>query len=674
MWIVVGRRKLEQDLTASVMSSEEDVKKLDLIGQTQEKKGLFSQFKERLKTFLGLPTQRKEPNVDVKVLHSAERDECLDQLGLNQDQLLVSDVYRVVQNLSSLPPDGELIVPLEMPERTIPPQALYTFTYCMKIGGSWKLEPAEYKEGGCVYGKLTEMDVFCVTAELKPEYATVGPKGHKFVSEKDERIAIDFPEDALKKETKLKFITDIVDQQRFEEYKRENETFRCILGFTNILTVNPPMKLHTEANVRLPLDADFVKGHTEVMFLHWKKKDDVDDDEDEDDVTIVNVPPTTQGENAYAIPVTSFSGYCCVAVQPQSPVAEIARAAKHALGKLNLCVLLTFIDYDQHMKVNYLLVDCVEFTKVDRAVELHTNDGMTEVKHSRSRDIELKDKTKIKLDLWGGIKLHNKSFATNAFYFNQMSRTNKVVIPFTTTGEDGSLRFYWGKYDHKVHFPLEWKKGIGKKSSMRQRKTHSMSAVAQRRGTDASSRERKYSQTEEPFMEPTILRRNSDTFKHPVLSDKSLAALADTLPYSEWRNVGLELNFSTDAITTIFDRADTIRSNPGLELLTEWRRGSNEEDSDKLIDDLISAFSELKRNDLADVVETARQQLRPIRRSDLDLFMVPPRSPMSPMSTFESDISFTTDETDSVLQSGRWSSASIQNPFTSTITQYDSGQ
>ncbi|XP_046360235.2 uncharacterized protein LOC124137817 [Haliotis rufescens] len=659
------------------MASDEDVTKLDLIGQTQEKQGLFSQFKERLKTILGLPTQRKDPNVDVKVLHSAERDECLDQLGLHQDQLLVSDVYRVVQSLQTLPPDGELIVPLEMPERSIPPQVLYTFTYCMKIGGQWHLEPAEYKEGGCVYGKLTEMDVFCVTAELKPEYATVGPKGHKFVSEKDERIAIDFPEDSLKKETKLKIVTDIVDQQRFEEYKRDNEKFRCIVGFTNILTVHPPMKLHTEANIRLPLDGDFVKGHGRVMFLHWKKNDDADDDEDEDDVTVVNVSPMKQGGNSYTIPVKSFSGYCCVAVQPHSPIREIVRAAKHAIGKLNLCVLLTFLDYDQHLRVNYILVDCVEFTKVDRAVELHTNDGMTEIKHSRSRDIELRDRTKIKLALGGCIKLHDKAFATNSFYFNQMSRTNKVVIPFTSTGEDGSLRFYWGQHDHKVHFPLEWKKAANKKPSTRQRPAkknqRSMSAIGHR-GTEVSSRERKYSQTQEPSIEASIPRKPSVIAKHPLLTDKSLAALADTLPYSEWRNVGLELNFPTDAITTIFDRADKIRSNPGLELLTEWRRRNTERDTDKLMDDLTDAFSELKRNDIAEVVAAARQQVRPIRRSDLDCILASPRSPMSPMSTFGSEVSFTSDETDSVFQSGRWSSASNQNPFLSGVTQHDSGQ
>ncbi|XP_071115990.1 ankyrin-1-like [Haliotis cracherodii] len=584
------------------MSNEEDVTKLHLIDQTEEKQGLLSHFKERVKTFFGLPSTGRDPNVGVKVLHSAERDECLNQLGLHQDQLLVSDVYRVVQNLQTLPPDGELIVPLEMPERSIPPQVLYTFTYCMKIGGKWHLEPAEYKEGGCVYGKLTEMDVFCVTAELKPEYATVGPNGHKFVSEKDERIAIDFPEHAVEEETKLIIVTDIIDQQRFEEYKKKNEEFRCIVGFTNILIVSPSVELRADAKIRLPVDAEFEKGDCDVMFLHWNSDEDEGEDVGED-VKVVNA--VTEGASTYTAPVTSFSRYACVAVKRNIPIEEISIAAKHAIGKLNLCVLLTFIDYDQHRGANYLLVDCVEFTKVDRAVELHRTDGMTEVKHSRSRDIELKDKTKIKVLLGGCIKLHDKSFTTNAFYFNRMSRTNKVIIHFTSKGKDGNVRYCWGHHDHKIYFPLESKRSVAKKSSSVKPGQMSRSYSYELSGATSLT----FHGT--PGHSPGAKM-------HPILTDKSLAAFGDILPHSEWRSVGLELNFSIDAITSIFDKAERMKSNPGLELLTEWRRGNTLRNPEELINDLIAAFAELKRNDIVGVLNSAREHSRPIRRSDLD--------------------------------------------------------
>ncbi len=99
-----------------------------------------------------------------------------------------------------------------------------------------------------------------------------------------------------------------------------------------------------------------------------------------------------------------------------------------------------------------------------------------------------------------------------------------------------------------------------------------------------------------------------------LITDRSLSALSDCLPQSVWRCIGLELSFSNDHISTVFERAEQLKSDPRFELLREWR--NSRQANGQAVEELVCALIEIGRNDVAEMLMAVEKDQRELQRSD----------------------------------------------------------
>ncbi len=101
-----------------------------------------------------------------------------------------------------------------------------------------------------------------------------------------------------------------------------------------------------------------------------------------------------------------------------------------------------------------------------------------------------------------------------------------------------------------------------------------------------------------------------------MLSEKSLQVLSEQLALAEWNRVFVELNMSTSDIARVCEEANRQNFNPSFRLIVHWlqiHKGLPDRD---LVNDLVAAFAELGRNDIAEVIRKAGRTHRRLRRLD----------------------------------------------------------
>ncbi|XP_046360298.2 uncharacterized protein LOC124137865 [Haliotis rufescens] len=409
----------------------------------------------------------------------------------------------------------------------------------------------------------------------------------------------------------------VVDKERYEGYLKLNDSFTCIQGFTNILAVTPEMELKRPAKVCLPLDLHAKGDNSEVLFVHWKESE-----EDRGAEVICNLPKE-EPKNSYSVDVTSFSSYAPVCVPKKTSLEDIATSVEFISGKRSMCNILTLSSYDTNYKMHRLLMDCVDFYKVNSVIERHQQDGMREIELSRSRDIQLKRKTRIKVSLEGNLTYLDKNLKVNSLKYDCYARTNKITMPVKSNGRSMSIvRYTWERENHQVFFFLDKQTlGSSSRSKAQHRKSsqsRSSTLTSRNVGNNGASSEENVSSTSPlDLHQRDVTGSQNHRLVHPVLSDKSLSALSDSLPQVVWRSMGLELNFTTDEICSIFEKAERRKSDPRFELLREWKsisRGTSE----SLINDLVAALEEIGRHDVAEMLRLAAGERREIRRNDFN--------------------------------------------------------
>lgn len=103
----------------------------------------------------------------------------------------------------------------------------------------------------------------------------------------------------------------------------------------------------------------------------------------------------------------------------------------------------------------------------------------------------------------------------------------------------------------------------------------------------------------------------------PVLTEKSLSALSESLPWSTWMKVGIELGLSNDSVRNISEKAEHTSSDPRFQLLCKWKN-SCQKSHYELSTQLLYALQEVKRSDIAEVLQLAMGEHRELRRIDFE--------------------------------------------------------
>ncbi|XP_046360317.2 uncharacterized protein LOC124137884 [Haliotis rufescens] len=546
------------------------------------RKSFLHEMVDDVRKVFGLSLGIQSPDIDVEVIHDEEkRVHFTDEMSLKCDQHVASSLFRITRITKELDPEGALIVPLVT---DISEPDHYNFFFWIKSRTKWQAIPACCKDG-VIRGRLEPMDIFCAVAEVIVEVHTVSPFGSTFVSQKDERIQLVFQENAVKENTEFHFQAELFDQKRLQEYKAR-QLGDCIIGATNILTVTVSTQLQLPAQLSLPLDIDEPDDtdDSKVVFLHYHSNMDGDTVVDviEDCISVDN--------RCYTTDVMNFCSFATGRVSRSASTDAISEAALRLRGDIDICNIITFINYEPDEKLYRLLVDCVDVTRLDGAVGVHEAGGMVEVKHSRSRDIQLKNKAKISID--HDLSVVN-SKRNNIYVFQYCtSQNNHVTIPFQIDDMGGvNIRFSWGGYDHRVYFRVN-KKTLERFCSSDPTVVR-RTPVRQPRGKAVHGRASK------------------------VLTEKSMDALGKSLPMSEWHGIGLQLSLNHDGMLALLDGHKNICT-PGFLILKDWFQKNGTKSEEQLLNELTSALEEVGRVDIAEVVTNVRRENREIRRSDFD--------------------------------------------------------
>ncbi|XP_067669231.1 uncharacterized protein [Haliotis asinina] len=590
------------------------------------------------------------------------RNSRLEELDLSAEDILCSDIYEVHSKELVLQEDVTINVPVNIPKSYVPPGEMYDFYLKILKDGEWVFVHAVYKHG-CVRAHLDSIQLLTVIARLKPERTTITPEGVEFVSDKDPDVKIEFPKGAVEEDAEFRFVTETVDPKRSSEYRKYNpNTFQSIMGFSTTVNVQHNLKgeLQTRAKVTLPIhECKEDGGDEEVVFLRWHdgKVDIVDD-----------VP--TKEEGCYSISVKGFSAYSAVRVRSASVSrSEILTAARFLSGRENLCTLLCFINNKGLAGLPVLLVDVVESCRADVVAEEHRRAGLEEISMSRSRDIPVADRERIRIELGGDITyapgIPRQAYA---LVFVKAAKKNHVTFPVKVkvSSTPFSIITFIGnrsQWTHRVHFnvnrgtkssknllsqprntigsavshsgPSVTRSGSSKSrsgsatgsllSNGRRRSVTSLgskSDVSERRQRLASCSSASSNETT-PSMMSSFASLSSisedgafEEKRHPALCEKSLLVLSEQQPWSEWQKTAIELGMTLTQVERISEEASGRHISPAFRMLHRWiATNSGKSDSD-LINDLACAFREFSRNDLADVLMVAEKDRLPLRRRD----------------------------------------------------------
>ncbi|XP_071093092.1 uncharacterized protein [Haliotis cracherodii] len=613
-----------------------------------------------------VPLKHEDVKCKLVELDVLRRNWQLVQMRLSSSERLVSLIFETdgIDNVR-MPDDVIINIPVLIPRSKVRPEKMYDFFFMVENAGVWSRRPAEYKNRN-VKASIKEFKSLCVIARLKPEEHVITPKGFNFVSDKDQHVTVNFPEGTVEKDTNFKFIVETVDPKRSMKYKTYNpSTFNCILGFTTILHVQHVHDtcLKHLVEVCLPIhksedekEEEEVEG--EVVFLRWEG----------DEVEIVQDEPTRE-ESSYSIPVKHFSGYSAVRKDKSASNQDVLTAARILAGKENLCTLLSLI------KVRAIgptvLLDVVESCKVEKVLRIHRRAGMKEIEMSRSRDIPVSDRERIKIELGGN--LAPVSCVPRDVYnltFVKAAATNNVSFPLQTRVSSSTysiinFRGGRGRWVHSIHFDLglgtrnpkntllcptsvcfptfqhyqtELKyrpvsdvpvtrvvfKGLDTPDSqwddsrpVTRQSTSTMQSV------EADSEmnvmfDRPVNRAASMKSESTVASSTASVIekRHPVLSEKSLLALSEQLSMTEWNRVLVELNIGSSDIARVCEEATRQNFSQAFKLLVFWiqtNRGKSDRD---LINILVAAFVELCRIDMAEVIRKAGRTHRHLKRSD----------------------------------------------------------
>ncbi|XP_071093093.1 uncharacterized protein [Haliotis cracherodii] len=590
------------------------------------------------------------------------RNTRLEELDLSADDILSSDIYEVRSKPLVLHDGVTINVPVNIPKSYVPPGEMYDFYLKVIENGEWVFVPAVYKHG-CARAHLDSLQLLTVVARLKPERTIITPEGVEFVSDKDPDVKIEFPKGAVAEDAEFRFVTETVDPTRSFEYRNYNpNTFQSIMGFSTTVNIEHNLKgeLQTGAKVTLPIHEcnDDDDGDGDVVFLRWHdgKVDIVDD-----------VP--TKEEGCYSINVKGFSAYSAVRVRSASVSrSEILTAARFLSGRENLCTLLCFINNKALVGLPVLLVDVVESCRADVVAEEHKRAGLEEISMSRSRDIPVADRERIRIELSGDITyapgIPRQAYA---LVFVKAAKKNHVTFPMKVkvSSTPFSIITFIGnrsQWTHRVHFNVNrgTKSSKNLLSQPRQRlgsalsrsgsalprsgssqsrsgsATGSVQSEGKRRPTntmvgrpDVPDRRQRLvscssvSSAETASMMSSLASLSSisedgvfEEKRHPALCEKSLLVLSEQLPWSEWQKTAIELGMTLTQVERISEEASGRHISPAFRMFHKWIATNSGKSDCDLINDLACAFREFSRNDLADVLIAAEKDRLPLRRRD----------------------------------------------------------
>ncbi|XP_067663425.1 uncharacterized protein [Haliotis asinina] len=608
-----------------------------------------------------VPLQHENLECQLVELDVLKRNWQLVQLQLSSSERLVSPIYETDGTANARLPDNFIInIPVKLQRSKVRPEKMYEFFFMVEKSGAWSRCPAEYKNRN-VKASVSEFKSLCVVARLKTEEHVITPQGYNFVSDKDKNVRVNFPESTVEKDTKFKFIVETVDIKRSSKYKIYNPTvFNSIIGFTTTLHVKHAhgVCLKKLVEVRLPIhrseDNQEEDEEGEVLFLRWEG----------DKVEIIQTEPK-RTENCYSVAVSHFSGYSAVRKRKTSSNQDVLAAARILAGKENLCTLLSFIK----MRVSdaSVLLDVVEACKAEKVLKKHRKKGIKEIELSRSRDIPVSDRERIKIELGGNLvpaaciprDVYNLTFVKAA-------DTNNVSFPLQTRASSShysviNFRGARGRWVHSIHFDLslgsknllcpttgciptlkhyesevEYRpvsdvpvtRVLFKELEVSDRQWEDSRPVTRQTTSSMQSAEEESEMNlmfDRPVSSAMSLKSVSTVAsstasaieeRHPLLSEKSLLALSEQLSMTEWNRVLVELNIASSDIARICDEAHRQHFSPAFKLLVFWiqtNRGKSDRD---LINILVSAFVELCRTDMAEVIRRAGRTHRHLKRSD----------------------------------------------------------
>ncbi|XP_048241323.1 uncharacterized protein LOC124137862 isoform X2 [Haliotis rufescens] len=502
------------------------------------------------------------------------------RMQLSRRQKQISPMFLAEDDTDDISVD--VTMPVKLPSR-LSEHKDYSFYILQRAKGIYEKHYMESPVYGPVHVTVKRSGVLCaIIEEDGPEqipgtthiqYMSVGPKGRKFVSKVDNRITVDFPKGALDKKVVFQFKSTVLDKQRYQEYAKHG-VFGCLLGLTNVLFIKPDVELKRDVKMRIPLDVYDMDDDSEVKFLHWKRVGNR--------ATVMDADLMKEADNSYSIGVSSFSGYGSGLVEKGAKKSSIQTEANFVTGQMSICSILTFHFFDRELKMHHLMFDCVDVYKIDSVKKMHfQNDDMVEIKRTRSKDFEMKTKTKINVSIEGNLKSLDKEIKANYLKFNSIARTNKVMIPVVSKdpGAISIVRYRLPKDTHHAYFSLDKLKTAP--------------------------------------LQKQIPKKELKVSGIPVLTEKSLSALSESLPWSTWMKVGIELGLSNDSVRDISEKAEHTNSDPRFQLLCKWKN-SSQKSHDELLTQLLYALQEIKRNDIAEVLQLAMVEHRELRRIDFE--------------------------------------------------------
>ncbi|XP_048252159.1 uncharacterized protein LOC125380059 isoform X1 [Haliotis rufescens] len=369
---------------------------------------------------LKVPTGAPDIDCHVEPVCAEDRTLMLDEFSRTDNDMMVSDLYRVVGNgfpqVNNTP--YKLQLPLHLPSTKLDKRDLLQFMV-FKKGEAWTSDEANYEDDLACF-QVEHLNHFVVYARQRGEVINITPRGYTFVSSKDQRIRVEVPDGAVDTEMTISIQIQPTSMNRLEWYRAYDPgVCEGIYALSDILSIRYAVDraFNKPAEVELPIE-DTGSDEVEVKWLNV-------------DNGVYSVSSGDHGISNGSVRMshgTTGTNSCqATLVRPGVSDDRLIECAMLQRNELSKCKILTFLSRAAGINCKCITIEVVESPNAGRRVRYRQKKGFHEIKQSRSPDIDVLRDERIRLSFSGNIQLVDKREMKNlTFQYTSTSEENFV--------------------------------------------------------------------------------------------------------------------------------------------------------------------------------------------------------------------------------------------------------